>query len=47
VAATLAKDVRAGPLQQVRAVTDALIAFAGDDATRDDLTLLAYRPRAR
>jgi len=28
-------------------VTDALIAFAGDDATRDDLTLLGYRPRRR
>jgi serine phosphatase RsbU (regulator of sigma subunit) len=35
------------PSEQLRAVTDALLAFAGEDATRDDLTLLAYRPRAR
>lgn len=35
------------PSEQLRAVTDALLAFAGEDAARDDLTLLAYRPRAR
>jgi serine phosphatase RsbU (regulator of sigma subunit) len=35
------------PSEQLRAVTDALLAFAGDDAVRDDLTLLAYRPRER
>jgi sigma-B regulation protein RsbU (phosphoserine phosphatase) len=47
VAATLALRPAARPQEQLRAVTDALIAFAGEDATRDDLTLLAYRPRAR
>lgn len=47
VAETLALRPAARPQEQLRAVTDALIAFAGDDATRDDLTLLAYRPRAR
>jgi sigma-B regulation protein RsbU (phosphoserine phosphatase) len=33
------------PSEQLRAVTDALLAFAGEDAASDDLTLLAYRPR--
>jgi sigma-B regulation protein RsbU (phosphoserine phosphatase) len=33
------------PTEQLRAVTDALLAFAGECATSDDLTLLAYRPR--
>jgi sigma-B regulation protein RsbU (phosphoserine phosphatase) len=47
VAATLALRPGGGPAEQVHAVTDALIAFAGEDATRDDLTLLAYRARAR
>jgi sigma-B regulation protein RsbU (phosphoserine phosphatase) len=47
VAATLALRPLARPQEQLRAVTDALIAFAGEDAARDDLTLLAYRPRAR
>ncbi|MCK6459801.1 MAG: serine/threonine-protein phosphatase, partial [Planctomycetes bacterium] len=47
VAATLAQRIAARPREQLRAVTDALIAFAGEDATRDDLTLLAYRPRPR
>lgn len=35
-----------GPAEQLRAMTDALLAFAGEDAASDDLTLLAYRPRA-
>ncbi|MFI5401580.1 MAG: PP2C family protein-serine/threonine phosphatase [Planctomycetota bacterium] len=35
------------PPEQLRALTDALLAFAGADAAQDDLTLLAYRPRAR
>jgi serine phosphatase RsbU (regulator of sigma subunit) len=47
ICATLASRPGARPAEQVRAVTDALIAFAGEDATRDDLTLLAYRPRPR
>jgi len=35
------------PSEQLRAMTDALLAFAGENAAGDDLTLLAFRPRAR
>jgi sigma-B regulation protein RsbU (phosphoserine phosphatase) len=45
VMATLAGIPSGRPSDQLRAVTDALLAFAGEDAARDDLTLLAYRPR--
>jgi sigma-B regulation protein RsbU (phosphoserine phosphatase) len=46
VKAALARGPRR-PSEQLRAVADALLVFAGEDAARDDLTLLAYRPRAR
>jgi sigma-B regulation protein RsbU (phosphoserine phosphatase) len=46
VTAALAASRGARPSDQLRTVTDALLAFAGEDAARDDLTLLAYRPRA-
>jgi sigma-B regulation protein RsbU (phosphoserine phosphatase) len=46
VKAALAGNPLGTPSEHLRGVTDALLAFAGEDAARDDLTLLAYRPRA-